>query len=250
MKTLITILICTIISFQNFAQTNPAVNPFPKTISVTGSADMEIVPDEIYVNITLREYQKKGEDKKDLETIKAAFLENCKAANLPDSIISIESYNGYTDYYKFKKASQQRVRNIGMNDLIVYQINFNSVAQMDALIERLDEDATQSFSIVQLSHTKAKEYRKQLKIQAIKAAKEKGIYLTEAIGEKLGAAITIVEPQEDIANAKNAIDNMTLRSNIGYDPKKSTETFSDRFSGVGFKKIKYRYTVDVLFALQ
>ena len=29
-------------------------NPFPKTITVSGSAEMEIVPDEIFVNITLR----------------------------------------------------------------------------------------------------------------------------------------------------------------------------------------------------
>jgi hypothetical protein len=50
---------------------------------------MEIIPDEIYVNITLREYQKRGENKKDIETIKTTFLENCKAVGLPDSVISI-----------------------------------------------------------------------------------------------------------------------------------------------------------------
>src|SRR5678815_793825 len=66
-------------------------NPFPKTITVSGSAEMEIVPDEIFVNITLREYQKRGEDKKDIETIKANFLESCKTAGIPDSVISIFS---------------------------------------------------------------------------------------------------------------------------------------------------------------
>ena len=39
-------------------------NPFPKTISVSGSSEMEITPDQIYVHITLREYQKKGEKEK------------------------------------------------------------------------------------------------------------------------------------------------------------------------------------------
>ena len=67
-------------------------NPFPKTITVSGSAEMEIVPDEIYVNITLREYQKRGESKKDIETIKTTFLENCKAICLHDSVISIISF--------------------------------------------------------------------------------------------------------------------------------------------------------------
>ena len=36
-----------------------ANNPFPKTITVSGSAEMEIIPDEIYVNVELKEYQKK-----------------------------------------------------------------------------------------------------------------------------------------------------------------------------------------------
>jgi len=34
-------------------------NPFPKTITVSGSAEMEIVPDQIFVNVELKEYQKK-----------------------------------------------------------------------------------------------------------------------------------------------------------------------------------------------
>ena len=53
-------------------------NPFPKTITVSGSAEMEIVPDEIYVNITLREYQKRGENKKDIETSKPPSLKIVK----------------------------------------------------------------------------------------------------------------------------------------------------------------------------
>ena len=34
-------------------------NPYPKTINVTGSAEMDIVPDEIYVQVDLREYKKR-----------------------------------------------------------------------------------------------------------------------------------------------------------------------------------------------
>src|SRR5215204_5518812 len=81
-------------------------NPFPKTITVSGSAEMEIIPDEIFVNITLREYQKRGEDKKEIETIKTNFLESCKAAGIADSTISIYSYTGYNNYYFFKRRKK------------------------------------------------------------------------------------------------------------------------------------------------
>ena len=47
-----------------------------------------------------------------------------------------------------------------------------------------------------MAHSKEKEFKKQLKIQAVKAAKEKAIYLAGAIGENIGEAITINEPNE------------------------------------------------------
>ena len=42
-----------------------------KKISVTGSAEMEIVPDEIYVNFTLREYMDGSKPKINLEDLVA-----------------------------------------------------------------------------------------------------------------------------------------------------------------------------------
>jgi uncharacterized protein len=80
-------------------QTLFASNPFPKTISVSGSVEMEIVPDEIYVNVPLSEYQKKGDPKKDIESIKSNFLESCKTVGIPDSVISIISYSDNNNYY-------------------------------------------------------------------------------------------------------------------------------------------------------
>src|SRR5438045_573579 len=87
------ILIAAVINAQ---QVQPIFtsNPFPKTITVSGSAEMEIIPDEIYVNIELKEYQKRGEDKKDIEAIKKQFLESAKAIGIADSTLSIVSYTG------------------------------------------------------------------------------------------------------------------------------------------------------------
>ncbi len=167
-------------------------NPFPKKITVSGSAEMEIVPDEIYVNVQLKEYQKRGEEKKDIETIKKQFLESCKAAGIPDSVISIVSFTGSNPFF-WKK----RKKDPDLFTSITYQVKFKTSELMDKLVEKLDDDATQSFLIVSVNHSKMTEYRRQLKIAAVKAAKDKGIYLTDAIGEKLGEAITINEPDEN-----------------------------------------------------
>src|SRR5215204_5997103 len=81
-----------LISQLCFGQTT---NPYPKTITVTGSAEMEVVPDEISVQVILKEYEKKGQGKINIETIKRNFLTNVKAIGIQDSLISISAYDGF-----------------------------------------------------------------------------------------------------------------------------------------------------------
>ena len=122
---------------------------------------------------------------------------------------------------------------------------------MDALVDKLDDDATQSFLIVSTSHSKITEFRKQLKIQAIKAAKDKANYLSESIGEKTGVAISISEPAE--INLYNNVSNENIRlrgmSSFGYLEKDSIGN-NDNLQAVDFKKMKLRYEVTAVFALQ
>lgn len=228
------------------AQPNHTVfanNPFPKTISVSGSAEMEIIPDEIYVNIDLREYQKKGEPKKDIETIKTQFLEFCKSVNIPDSAISILSYSGYNNYYNFR-----RKKTVDMLASITYQVKFKDSRTMDELVEKLDDNATNSFVITNTSHSKIIEYRKQLKIKAIQAAKEKATYLAEAIGEKIGDAITINEPTENLNSNINRASNSAVVGNIFVENYKYDN--GKVVSEVNFKKLRLRFEVEAEFALR
>jgi len=251
MKKLITIAnIFLFASAVNAQQVQPIFtnNPFPKTITVSGSAEMEIVPDEIYVNITLREYQKRGDNKKEIETIKTAFLENCKAIGLPDSVISIISFTGFNNYYSFKK----RKKDPDMQSSITYQVKFKSSELMDKLVEKLDDEATQNFVIARTSHSKITEFRRQLKIKAVQAAKDKGIYLTEAVSERLGEAITILEPDESnntLAFANQLISNNAYsQTNLSFRDRSGNESGTEQ--EIDFKKIKLRYEVSVVFSLK
>jgi uncharacterized protein len=226
----------------------PVPVPFPKTITVAGSAEMEITPDEIYVNVELTEYQKKGSPKKDIESIKAQFLESCKAAGIADSAISIVSYSGYNNYYTWKRNKK---KDPDMFAVVTYQVKFKSSKLMDDLVEKLDDESTKNFQIVNTSHSKMTEFRKQLKIQAIKAARDKGIYLTDAINEKLGEAITINEPdvvtipyRSNVVAGSNVYSQARLNFSNGYSSS------GDDANEVDFKKLKIRYEVTVIFALK
>jgi uncharacterized protein len=246
-------LIASLLLFTSFhfakAQTQPICNPYPKTVTVTGSSEMEIVPDEIYVQVDLKEYKKKGENKIELEKIKSDFLAKCKNIGIADSAVSIASYEGSNyNYWYWKK----RKKDPDMYAGIAYQIKFKESKKMDQLIDVLDDEATSNFQIVKATHSKIQEYRKQLKIQAIKAAKEKGIYLTEAINEKLGEAVTIVEPDENsfINNLENNTRLSQYSNMMSNQVSGKMNSDGPNNTGVDFKKIKLRYEVQMVFALK
>ena len=216
-------------------------NPYPKTITVNGSAEMEVVPDEIYVIVDLKEYEKRG-NKTNLDKIKTDFLANCRGIGLPDSAISIASYEGYNGNPWYRKRSKK-------DDLLAsisYQIKFTDSKKMDELVDKLDDDATQNFRIVRTSHSKIQEYRKQLKIQAVKAAKDKAGYLAEAIEEKVGSAVTITEPGDV------TIEPYALQTNVAISQYRLNAYDKPQNDGIGldFRKIKLRFEVNVVFALK
>ncbi|MGC4034643.1 MAG: SIMPL domain-containing protein [Chitinophagaceae bacterium] len=237
----------TLFAFCIKANAQTVVNQYPKTINVSGSAEMEIVPDEIYVQVDLKEYKKKGE-KVELEKIKSDFLASCKTVGIADSVISIASYEGAKlNSWYWRKAKKDP----DLYASISYQIKFQDSKKMDQLVDVLDEEGTSNFTIVKVSHSRIIEFRKQLKIQAIKAAKEKGIYLAESINEKVGEAVTITEPQEEASDMQSNGYYRNQLSNLGFSNNVSQKAVVfDMAPGVNFKKIKLRYEVNVVFALK
>ncbi len=132
------------------AGTQPGCYPYPKTISVNGSASMEVIPDEIYVQVDLREYKKKGEDKVELDKIKSDFLTYCKAAGIADNDISVASYDGYN----MANIWRRRKRDPELLASISYQLKFTTTKMMDDLVNSLDDQATNNFRIIRTSHSK------------------------------------------------------------------------------------------------
>lgn len=235
--------------FVNFLSAQNTPNPYSKTITVSGSAEMNVVPDEIYVQIDLSEYKKRSDPKVDLETIKTGFLQKCRSIGLADSLITIASYQGNNFNYWYWRKSR---KNPDLLANISYQIKFSDSKKLDALVDILDDEATTNFRIVSVNHSRITEFRRKLKIEAIKAAKEKAIYLTEAIQEKLGNAITVTEPKEINYSDASQIDQIRIRGANSVYSNGLFKEQGDKFTGsdVNFKSFKLRFELDVIFAMQ
>ncbi len=81
----------------------------------------------------------------------------------------------------------------------------------------------------------------QLKIQAVKAAKDKAIYLADAIGEHVGKALTINDPNENNTYPQPMYANVMMKA--------QADNVTPAMN-VDFKKIKIQYDVNVIFELK
>lgn len=236
MKKILVLLVAVSAIFTASAQ-QPGVTQ--KTINVTGTAEMEVVPDEIYVQVTLQEYDKKGSGKINIETIKNNFLAACKSIGLSEKEVSVQGFSGYDgNYWIYKKNKKQ---NPDMKASITYSVKFADLKKMEQLVDKLDDEATQSFAISRTSHSRLEEYKKQLKIEAIKAAKAKAVYLAAALGEEVGGAVTINDPNEE--STPVIFPQVRMMSNVAMDA-------AGGGLDVDFKKIKLQFSVSVTFALK
>lgn len=245
MKTRFTgvLLLCTLLAFSATSQENIRQERLrEKTINVSGIAEMEVVPDEIYVLVQLREYDKKGGSKADIDAIKSDFVKAALSTGIAETDISVQSYQGWDgNYWLYKKNKK---KNPDLKASITYQVKLSTTKKMDELVQRLDDEATQNFFISRVSHSKLQDFKRQLKIQAVKAAKEKATYLAEAIGEKAGEAVTINEPNEISVTPYPMMANMKMRTEAAVMDAGQQE------ANIDFKKIKLQFEVNVVFALK
>ena len=241
MKQILCTLLAGISLFTATAQ-EPTIKQ--KTVNVSGTAEMEVIPDEIYVQVVLKEYNKKNNDKVDIEKIKNDFLLACKGIGLTEKDISVQGFAGYDGNAWIIKKNKKK--NPDLKASITYSVKLSTTRKMDELVDKLDDEATQSFNISSVSHSKLDEFKKQLKIQAVKAAKEKAIYLSEAIGEQVAGALTINDANDE--SVTPFPQTRMYASNIMIRGAESDMTAPAM--DVDFKKIKLRFSVSAVFALK
>jgi uncharacterized protein YggE len=214
----------------------------PKKIEVIGSAEMEIVPNEIYMNFTLKEYLDAARNKVKIEKIKTDFLKLCKDAGVVDSCISIASYTGNErwDYYWYVR----RKREPDFMSSITYSIIVSSPEKIDKIVSGINDNAVENFSIVKTSHSEIEKLRKEVKTNAIIATKTKAEYLAASIGEDLGDALSIQEINDTYRyySPESNMSNTISQSSTSYE--------SQSTAAPNFQKIKLRYEMKAEFELK
>lgn len=219
------------------------------SIKVIGTAEMEIVPDEIYMSVTLREYTNKEKKKftiEELEKNLVNYIEKVTTTDKKD--IKMDNMSAYVLSMKRKNKDEVITKS--------YDVKFKNSQQVYLLYSVMDSLGISKAFVSKYSHSKMDEYKKQIKINAIKSAKEKATYLLEAIGEKVGKAISIEETSGFVSVDDGTRDNYerNFRGNA-YSNVSQSASFGGLDGGVsentiGDKTIKLNYSINAEFAIQ
>ena len=163
-------------------------------IEVTGTSEIEIVPDRIHYIIEIREYFEEEFDGKSkpeeyrtkvsLNRIEQGLREVLHDAGIsPDAVRTQE----IGDYW----------RKQGQDFLVAktFDITLLDFKQIDEILKRMDTRGIHTMRIGELENKDMLSYHQKGKIAALKAAQRKAAYLVEALGKKLGPVIRIVEDE-------------------------------------------------------
>jgi uncharacterized protein YggE len=200
-------------------------------IEVKGVAEMEIAPDEIYLNIVLDE-----KDTKNKESIEQLEQKMFKA--LEKAGVDLEKQLSVSDFasnIKFHFLKRSNILKSKIFELLLH--DSNTLAKVFVELEKIK---ISNVSIVRMDHSEIEKYRKQVKVNAIKAGKEKAVALTEAIGQEVGKAIYI---NENASHFRNDYSNSAIRIR-GAASMEAMKT-----PNLDLQKIKLEYTVQLRFEL-
>ncbi len=205
-----------------------------RKIEVSGTAETEVTPDIIYISISLREYID-GKKKMEIEELEKQLQTAVLKAGIPKENFTINNISAYNYTWDRKKnpdfkASKQ------------YRIKVSDLNKWNQIINSVDSRAVQYSNIDGYDHSRMEEFKKDLKIKALQNARDKAVYLAEAIAEKVGSALEINESGNELYPQPMVRTSMLLKT----DAAMETEPMPD----IDFKKIKLMAQIRAVFELK
>ena len=239
MKQILTALLL-LSSSMVFAQTGEKNFIDQNYIEVTGKADMEITPDEIFIRIFINEKDFKNKSIAELEQTMFEKLTELGFDLSKD--LAIKDLVSNFQYYWFIKA-----------DILLskeYQLVVHDAKTAGNVFIELQKLGISNVSIDKVENSKITEYRKEVKIAAIKAAQEKAKALALAINQDIGRAIYIQELENSFNMAGSALQGKAAGIMIrGYS---NTTIYGSNAPepDIEFEKIKLEYNIIARFELK
>ncbi|MBK7567504.1 MAG: SIMPL domain-containing protein [Bacteroidetes bacterium] len=216
-----------IISSQTTSTQQNCCEPAPY-IEVTGSAEMEIIPDEIYITVVVTE-RYDGKNKITIDKLESDMFAALKNIGIEAKNISLSDAESNFNYRFLKSDDALLSRS--------YTILTADAATVIKVYDAMGAIKATDVFISKVSHSKIEEYRMETKVNATKAAKDKATKMVTAIGETIGSPILLQEINENVYPQARYSQYSNSNFMIAEDG------LADFQSQLTYQKIKIRYEV-------
>jgi uncharacterized protein YggE len=209
--------------------------PDARLITVTGEAEVLVVPDEVVFDLTVQSLNK------DLRAAKAQTDERLKKLIELTRRYSVAAKDVQTDYVKLEpryRGNDESRLFIGYSVRKDLVFTLRDVSRAEEMLSEVLESGITRVNGVRFQTSQMRKYRDQARALAMRAAQEKATALTAEIGQRIGKAYSIEEettPSRSIY-AQNVMSNSMASS--GDDAASSEGTLS-----LGQIKVSARVTV-------
>lgn len=202
-------------------------------IEVTGKADLDITPNEIYLSIRIDEQDNKA--KTPLEELEKAMIRSLEEIGLDtEKNLTILDFASNFKSHLLRKTSILTAKQ--------YQLKVHDGQTTARVFLELENLGISNIQIERVSHSQMDSLQNEVKIKAIQAAQEKARMLTRGIGQDAGRALYIQELGNGYHPPIRRAGNVMMKAYA----EAATEP---DIPEIEFEKIKLEYSILVRFEL-
>jgi hypothetical protein len=236
------VVFCLVSVLPVYAENNPNLN----MITVSGDAEIKVVPDEVIFNLGVETWDqdlavaKSENDQRAQKIIKAAKEQKVDEKNIQTDYISIEPE--YDD-----RGNQRKFVDFLVHKNIV--ITLKDTSKFEELLSAILSAGANYVHGIEFRTTELRKYRDQARALAIKAAQEKAAALAKELGRTIGRPHKIQEGKTDWWSGYNSWRS-GYGSQMSQNAIQNTSSPSEGESSVALGMISVNANVTVSFELQ
>ncbi|MFK7815755.1 MAG: SIMPL domain-containing protein [Gammaproteobacteria bacterium] len=230
-------------------------HPVPRLITVSGEAEVRVVPDEVVFTLGVETSNKalgrakEENDKRINNVIKIAQKNSVEDKHIQTDYLSIQP--SYDDYGKFSSSGgNAEIEGYFVRKTIV--ITLRDLSKFEALSSQMLEAGANYVHGIEFRTTKLRMHRDKARALAIHAAQEKANALANELGQSIGKPNSIKENRTWWGSGYNSgwggRWSRGMSQNVVQNAQSVNNTESD--SGVALGQIKVNATVTVSFELK
>ena len=208
-------------------------------IEVAGISELEVIPDEIYIGIIIRE-RYVNKEKITIEEQEAMLLKALKQIGLDLTNLFLSDANSNYVRIRWQK-----------NDVLTkkeYSLKVSNATEVSQVLNELEKIEINEAFISKVNHSKIDSLKKEVRIQAIRSAKEKADYLLKEIGEETGKPIVISENKLNNYAGGIEMELKSLPGVVGSNDYQTKMKAEDTY--LQFQKIKLVSNIYVKFSIK